>query len=331
MNNGQQAEITPAVPALSTAERRAAWLEARRRVYTGTDIAKLFGVSRFGGPIDVWLDKRGLAEDQDSGPKRAGRYFERGILAMYADETGHPVELADPYTLVISPTFPLLGATLDARRMDTDTRPVDAKNVRFRTEKWGEPGTDEMPFDYLLQLAAQMAVTDTGAADLAVVFSGQDFSAYTTERDLDLEERIKDEIERFHAQHVLADIPPAVDGSTSWRDLLKRSRQTKSVVLDSTPEIDAWAQRLRTARQGIAAAEEVEREAENTIKQFIGEAAGVAGAWGRISWKQNRDGSKTDWEAVAKQLGASPELIAQFTKMTTGARPFKPAFVEETR
>lgn len=324
--------------------RRQAWLEARRKVYTGTDVAKILGVSKFGAPIDVWLDKRGLAEpDPDTAPKRSGRAFERAILTMYSEETGHPIEFADSYTLVTCPAFPLLGATLDARRQDTDLRPVDAKNVRYRDEQWGDAGTDQMPFYYLTQLAAQMAVTTTPAADLAVVFSGQDFATYTAEHDPDLEDRIKNEISRFHAHHVLADIPPEVDGSEGWRELLKRTRQASDTILDSTQEIDAWAAQLKLARSVIEAGELDELEAQNHIKAFIGEHAGVKGPWGRISYKQNKDSKRLDADAYIEELerllyrlaaleehdALRAELAivrAQLTSIRPGARPFKPTF-----
>ena len=36
----------------------------------------------------------------------------------------------------------------------------------------------------------------------------------------------------------------------------------------------------------------------------------------------NKDGSKTDWQAVAAEAGAAPDLIAKHTQTTPGARPF---------
>ena len=53
-----------------------AWQEARRQGLGGTDMARVMGLSPWGGPLDVYMEKKGLA------PKQApNRFMERGHLA----------------------------------------------------------------------------------------------------------------------------------------------------------------------------------------------------------------------------------------------------------
>lgn len=298
------------------------WLEQRRKHITGTDLAKILGVSRFGGPMDVYLDKRGLAQDSDSQAKRAGRHFERAILTMYADEMGEPIEFARPYELIECPAFPLLAVSLDARRAQGDRRPVDAKNVRVKGPDWGEPGTDQFPVYYVTQLVAQMACVEAPAADLAVVFSGQDFAPYHLDRDIGLEITVLREAELFWENHVLAGVPPAVDGSDSWSRYLASRRQSLADTLDSTPDLDEWACRLVEARRLIEAAEAKEVLAANHIKAAIGEHAGIKGAGWQATYRAAKDTEKTDWQAVARALNPPAELIAKHTEVKPGSRRF---------
>ena len=162
--------------------RKAAWLAERRTCITATDVAKILGFSKFGGPIDVYLDKIGeLPElDQSAAPLAWGRRMEPIILQAYHEECA-PLLIEPPYTLRRSVVEPLIGATLDACRVrplerfdsiftnsnDLDGRPGDAKNVRHQTAEWGDDGTDRIPLYYATQLVVQMFVVAAARADLA--------------------------------------------------------------------------------------------------------------------------------------------------------------------
>ena len=123
-----------AMPAVSTAiihpipteaERRAIWLEDRKTAVTGTDVAAILGLSRFSSPIQVYLDKKGLATVTENEAMRWGKRLERPILEAYAEAQQVGITFADSYTLHRVPGFPLLGASLDAVRIQ-DNAPVDA-------------------------------------------------------------------------------------------------------------------------------------------------------------------------------------------------------------
>ena len=60
------------------------------------------------------------------------------------------------------------------------------------------------------------------------------------------------------------------------------------------------------------------------IKARMGDAALLLGPNGKplCSWKSNKDSQKTDWQAVAAEAGAGPDLIAKHTHPAQGARPF---------
>lgn len=311
---------------LSEAERRAAWLEKKRHAIGGTDVAAILGLSKWKSPMQVWLEKKGVAETSENDAMRWGKRLERPILQGYADAVGHPIEFADPYAFLVSPKLDILGASLDARWSDADRRPVDAKNTRFKGDDWGEPGTDVIPLYYAAQLAVQMHVTDTPAADLAVLFSGQQLEAFTVWRDMETEAGILEKVAVWWDRHIVRDIPPEVDGldsTTKW--IASRFRQQTEALAVPTPELAAVARELARLKAELKARETEQARLENILKQAIGDAAGITGL---CTWKQAKDSDKTDWEALARVYLASLDstsrnaVLAQYTTTKPGSRRF---------
>ncbi len=339
------------------AARRAAWLAARRTCITATDAAKILGVSKWGGPVDVWMDKTGKAVEQaDTGALRFGRRFERPILEEYSEAVA-PLVLAEPYTLLTALLEPRIGATLDACRETQwtplaeplhgtdalhkvfDGRPVDAKNTRHATGEWGESGTDRMPLYYATQLAVQMYVKDSDNGDLAVLFGGNEFRYYTLQRDRETEAAIVAQLVDFWQRYVVADVPPPLDGSKSYAAYLAdRFNSNTAVILRADATLAEVAHTLRVTRAQLAELEVTEREAENAIKAAIGEARGIEGVNFRALWPQSKDRVSVDWEAIARDLATEREthelsvaaflapMIARYSTTKPGSRSFRVTF-----
>jgi hypothetical protein len=56
----------------------------------------------------------------------------------------------------------------------------------------------------------------------------------------------------------------------------------------------------------------------------MGDAAELEGPGFLIRWRNARPTLETDWQAVAREVGATPELISKFTTVKTGPRTFRP-------
>jgi len=315
---------------ITEAQRREAWLADRRTAITGTDVAAILGLSRFSSPIQVYLEKKGLAETkEETEAMRWGKRLERPILDAYAEAQGVAITYADPFTLHRVPDFPILGASLDAVRCDR--APVDAKNTRHRSDDWGEDGTDQIPVYYAAQLAVQMMVQQTDFADLAVLFSGQDFSWFRVHRDPETEAMLKERVAAWWERHIVQDIPPDPDGSeSSTRWLAKRFARHTEAVREATPEVLEWVRRRHEADAAEKAAKALKQEAENHIKAFLGDAQAIPGL---VTWKNNRPGKDVNYEGAYLALISALEqnrtqpvrdlaqrILDQFTTTTPGAR-----------
>lgn len=287
-----------AVPQLE-AVRREAWLAERRKHITSSDLAALMGLpDAYGSPMGVYLEKKDMLERGEAPTHlEAGLRLQPVILEWYADRLQVAIEHADPYALVVSPDHPVLAASLDALRVG-DRRPVDAKNVRFkRPEEWGPDGSDEIPARYVVQLHAQMICTGVRTeADLATLFAGADPGWFRVPYDQEIGAAIVEAGETFWREHVLADVPPPVDGSDEWSRFLSSRRQKTKDLIPASPEHEALAVKLRGTRQQIDELEEARAILENHLKAAIGEHAGMLGSFGKLSFTQAKERTVVDLE-----------------------------------
>ena len=303
---------------------KAAWLEKRKHYVTGTDAGKLIGVSPYGGKFAVWLDKTGRAAPVVETPAmKAGKKFESAILQMYAEEMNCKLEHVDGYQLITCDKYPRLGASLDGWNHDLQI-PVDAKNIKWKNEKWGDAWTDQFPEYYKAQLQVQMMVTGATFAHLAVMFSGQDFFIYSMEYDEDMAQKILDATDEFWP-YVENDQMPEADGSDEATEYIKSefARGDAAAVKDPTEEILEALKGLQKAKLDEKDAQDRKTEFENRIKLYMGDATAIKGV---CTWKNNKDIVKTDWEQVASVALASmsaedqKKLVASYTTTKPGAR-----------
>ena len=303
---------------------KAAWLEKRKHYVTGTDAGKLIGVSPYGGKFAVWLDKMGRAAPVVETPAmKAGKKFESAILQTYAEEMNCKLEHVDGYNLITCDKYPRLGASLDGWNHDLQI-PVDAKNIKWKNEKWGDAWTDQFPEYYKAQLQVQMMVTGATFAHLAVMFSGQDFFIYSMEYDEDMAQKILDATDEFWP-YVENDQMPEADGSDEATEYIKSefARGDAAAVKDPTEEILEALKGLQKAKLDEKDAQDRKTEFENRIKLYMGDATAIKGV---CTWKNNKDIVKTDWEQVASVALASmsaedqKKLVASYTTTKPGAR-----------
>ena len=303
---------------------KAAWLEKRKHYITGTDAGKLIGVSPWGGKFAVWLDKTGRAAPVVETPAmKAGKKFESAILQMYAEEMNCKLEHVDGYNLITCDKYPRLGASLDGWNHDLQI-PVDAKNIKWKNEKWGDTWTDQFPEYYKAQLQVQMMVTGATFAHLAVMFSGQDFFIYSMEYDEDMAQKILDASDEFWP-FVERDKMPEADGSDEATEYIKSefARGDAAAVKEPTEEILEALKGLQKAKLDEKDAQNRKTEFENRIKLFMGDATAIKGV---CTWNNNKDSVKTDWEQVASVALASmsaedrEKLVASYTTTKPGAR-----------
>lgn len=186
---------------------REAWLLERRKGLCSTDAAAVAGLSAWRTPLHVFLDKRGLLPPTPvSQEMRWGTLLEPTIALAYQEETG--LELMPPPRLIRSDRHPWMLASLDRLTAD-GSRIVELKTSRT-AQGWGDPGTDEIPQQYLLQVQHQLCTAGLELADVAVLIGGSDFRIYHLQRHEALLSSLV-EIESRFWEDCQAGVPPEPD------------------------------------------------------------------------------------------------------------------------
>jgi hypothetical protein len=309
---------------------------------TATDISALLYPNDYRSPLRVYLDKKGAEPFAGNRFTRAGRLLEPVVLQMFGEDHQCLDRMRTPAVAwpesvkgtLRHPKRHLALATPDSAVVHARGRGieriVEAKTASaWSAGDWGESGTEEVPLGYRMQVLWGMFVTGIHEAHLAALVGGNDFRSYVVRWDPALVEGLVEIAEAFWKDHVLADIPPPASWS-AWDDEHFSSLHPRNELpmIESTPEIDAIASELCAARVLGKHAEQREAVAKTTLKSLIGDHEGVAGAWGKITWRTNKNGvpswAKIGAELLASQKPLTQELIDQHTGEP--ARVFKPTF-----
>jgi putative phage-type endonuclease len=254
---------------------RPSWLRARRLSLGASDSPKVIGLSRFGTPLSVYADKRGLVTE-DAGASEAaewGLLLEPLVAARYARETG--LELHDPgaFTIVRNEQFPFLHFSPDRYVLHPE-RGLGLLSIKtasaFKAEEWQE----EAPLAYQVQCQHELLVADLRWAAVAVLIGGQTFRyVECIERDDTFCDRLVPTLLDFWTSVMLQQAPP-VDASEACREALRRlyPKEEKGKVVPLPQELidvdELWIQ----AQEELAHWETQKLLAENTVRKALGDA-----------------------------------------------------------
>lgn len=296
----------------------AAQLEARLSGIGGSDAAAVCGLNPYKSPVDVWLEKVGRGEPVEENERMHwGNVLEDVVAQEYARRTGRKVRRRNNQFRHRQHEF-MLG-NID-RDVVGERRLLECKTAdKWTLSQWGEPGSDEAPEYYLVQVAHYLAVLDYEVADLAVLIGGNDFRIYTIERDRELEEGLIERCADFWHSFVIPGIEPPpsslADCKTLW------PRDVKAAV-EATPEVEAAVERLRALKAALKQGEAELDELEVLIKGHMGAAAELLiGADGRklATWKCSKDSTRIDTKALEAEL---PDVVRAYQKTVPGSRRF---------
>lgn len=268
---------------------RKQWLEQRRKGIGASEAAAVLGMNPHISPLEVWLSKlhpEMLPERGDEDFLEFGTELEGPIERRYVKETGNRVYKPTP-SIVFHPRYPELLCTPDGL-CDSPEKIV----VEYKFEKWsdgfGEIGTDEIPEHFLIQGCHQMACCDRNRVDFGVLHGAPPIRVYRAHRDLELEAQLIDRIRGWWSDYVVKDVEPPVDASGAWKDYLGKKfpkPSGKILPVEAGSPIYTSAISLLELSKEIKEAEQEEKQLQNEIRAFIGEADGLQLADGtRIMW-----------------------------------------------
>lgn len=268
--------------------------------------------------LELWAIKTGRSSGPpESAAMRLGRALEPVIAAEY--ERAHGVALVETEP-THAPGDPLIWGSIDRLPAQRDGSLIEIK-TSSRSGEWGTEGTDEIPQRYLVQVQWYLGLGDYDRAIVAALIGGRDLREYVVRRDDELISTLYGRAHDWWDRYVLHDTPPTPDGSESASRAIKSLyARSRPVVIQSTPDLDDKIARLVKAKKRLDEAEAEKAALEQEIKLALGEAESVASTVASVLWRSTRPRTKTDWESVAKEHGATATTIAAHTTSEIGSR-----------
>ena len=239
-------------------------LKERQLGIGASDAAPALGMSKYKTPYQLWEEKTALEVVQfDSPILRRGRMFEPIIRQLYSDETGRAVKKVPSMR---SEKYPFMTASPDGYAED-GKRYVEIKTARNKSE-WGEPGTDEIPLPYMIQVQHGLIVTGLEVADIPVSFSLDDFAIYEVPADRELQEMIIEKEATFW-ELVKNRIPPE---PSNYVDVYRRFAVSISKNIQADSDIVGAIQSLKSVKLSQKELKEQEDKLKTMIGKFMAEA-----------------------------------------------------------
>lgn len=259
---------------------RAQFLKERMRGVGGSDAPAILGLSSRKTALEVYLEKRGeIASEPDNPAMRAGRLLEPAVRQMYAEDTGRVV--TQPKDMLVHPQHAFVIGHPDGLVPD-QKRLYEGKTARS-DYGWGEPGTDAIPQEYVIQVQHYLLILGYEVADVAVLIAGQDFRIYEVPADRELQEMILDAEADFWPRVQRGEPPePDWDSPHALRAVRALYRGTNGETLEATEEQERLRAVLEDANERMKKLEGVADGTKAMLLWDMGDAAKLRFSDGRV-------------------------------------------------
>jgi len=286
---------------------RTEWLRARQQGLGGSDCGTIMGVNKWKSPFQLYLEKTGeYAEEIDNEFIYWGNRLEDMVAEEFAKRTGKKVRRNNH--LLIHPEYDFMLANLD-RVVVGEKALLECKTTSaYNREQWeGE----SVPATYLCQIQHYMAVTGYEKAYIAVLIGGNQFVWKEIPRDDELIDMIIEREKDFWENHVLANVPPPIDGSEAAGDLLKKlypDDNGETIMLSE--EEDKLIDALEHVKAELKDLETLKKRYENELKMKLEESTyGVTSKF-EISYKSQVRNS-IDAKRLREEM---PDIATKYSK-----------------
>lgn len=293
------------------------WLQERQKGIGGSDAAVVLGLSKWKTPFELYLEKSGsvIPQEIQSDAAYFGSQLEDLVAKEFEKRSGKKVRRKNE--IIRHPEHEFILGNVD-RMIVGEKAILECKTTSaYNLKEWEN---DEIPETYIVQVQHYLGVLgpEYKKAYFAVLIGGNKFVWKEIVRDEELIQLIFQKEIEFWNLHVLANIPPALDGSSAAEEYLKQKYQMadkgKSVdfASDYKGKIDEYLQ----FKSSIKSLEEQMKEIENQIKQEMKEAEIGFVQHYQTEWK-NITSNRVDAKKLKEQF---PNIYSQVVKESNSRR-----------
>lgn len=308
----------------------------------GSTIPKVLGLSKWGTPLDAYLELRKeklepteTTEDQDR-----GNFLEPALREWAQKKTG--MKFVKPDKTITYADWPWATYSPDGLAPGDDVvLEIKAPGIHTIGE-WGAPGTDEVPADYLAQVMWGMMVTGRGKSIIAALIGGE-LRLYEVLRHAKLESEMLARAKVFVEQHVIPGVPPepTFGDKSNMLDRWPRNRDAETykklseLSVADADVILSYIAAYKNEEQALRILETYEPAVQNIIADTCGienDRTDLAVPFKRIDWKRNKpsigvgEAYKMLNELKARMAPAEVAALVAKYLPEEGSRVMKPYF-----
>lgn len=291
-----------------TESEKQTWLKERKTYIGGSDIGCILGLSKYKSALDIYLEKTtDIIEEATSEAAYWGNILEDIVAKEYSNRTGNSIKKSKG--LIRHPKYKFLAANIDRWVIKDDGKKhvLECKTASFTKNKlWGEEGTDQIPEQYLCQVAYYAAICDVERVDIAVLIGGQGFRMYTYQKNEEFEGKLISAAIAFWNNYVAKGIAPEASNSS---DIAKLYPKSNGLEIEATTELTHQVEELKALKMQEKSIVSAKVEIETKIKSSIGFCESLVGQDGLLlaTWKSGKPRKVLD----VKKLQAEHKGIYQ--------------------
>ncbi len=279
---------------------RKAWLKARKTGLGGSDMPAVIGVSRFTSPMELWLEKVGYVEEEEStGDMKRGKGMEPMIRDMYQEREDREVLPAPE--MMRHPEHSWMIANPDGLLEDEEMGHGVWEAKCPRSYTFATILREGLSYEYVAQGQHYLAVSGREFVSYAI-FDNENWKMIVLSvrrNEKIIAHLIEIGQEFWHC--VETRTPP--DGLPALR--LPQGRKKQELVTVDAPEWTETLRRLHMARRIEREAKKLKEKSGLRIQAMMGDLEHVQGGGAVVHCTQKEGYRKLDLEALKS---AHPEI-----------------------
>lgn len=317
-------QISKALPATEVLDspnphsERPEWLEFRRGMLGGSDVAAALGLSPWQTPIELWAEKTGMVPGglDDHIRLRMGNYMEDFIASEFFRETGLVAKRC--LKTIKSPAVYHIGVSLDYLVFEPGRdEPIGV--LECKTTAVGAMWDEGIPVNYQAQAQAQLLATDLERCWFGVLmfpgFGPARFETFELERSDEDINTIVNHTGEFWDRFVVTGQMPTPEYAQTTAEMAQIFGEAKhkgEVVIEDSEEAARVAAVFLNASEQIKVLEEAKRVSQMKLMEHIGEYAAARLSDGtKLSFIRTR---ALDADEVLERLGEMSESYIRRTE-----------------
>lgn len=276
-----------------------AWEKLRMQGIGGSDVAVIMGYNPWKKPYALYCEKVGLVPPEDLSENEAvewGTKLEPIVAQKFSEVTGKKLKR---WGTVCNPDAPWQMANFDRLIVGEDCG-LECKTANaFKKEEWEG---DNVPDAYYCQVQWYASLSGLSGWWIACLIGGQHFEyKYIPRNDAFIQDMLE-KVTDFWENHVLAKVPPDIDGSGSSSEAVKKAYPTSNGMETALPYTALEIiKRLDELDKTLAIIKEQQDEGKNQLKLMLGEnEIGIIDNR-KVTWKTQKGRTTIDNKKLQKE------------------------------